>query len=349
MDEQATGDWFRANTSPNALQNIRLQLRPSTGSPLRGVDRFRPCVGRESSSGGSNTVTTEPYRSLPPGHQTALNTSSQACLDRDCPGAPLGLRTKPGLYTLTANLERRTLSQDIERDSVGRVNWVGPKSMDTAEIARRPHWDPPVPMEPSPRASNAPSMSQFPWQASHYSFGHPQMDLHRQSIHPAFVPQSLTSLASGFTLHPSVQQEPPYPPHLNPQSLAYQPRGVKILPRNWTPADPLPEGLCMSMLWNDLTSEYIPHIYPQHGPWRNVSGHEINPGLWGAPLDLSEDPPRWFSGDIDLGAPLIALPPEIDVAQYKYDTMAMCRQMVGTKPCYRFDPWADARLYEINE
>lgn len=105
----------------------------------------------------------------------------------------------------------------------------------------------------------------------------------------------------------------------------------------------------MSMLWNDFASAYIPHIYPQHGPWRNASEHAINPNLWGAPLDLSEDPPEWLAEDVDLGTPRIAYPPLIEAAQYTYDMVAKCRQKVTTKPFYRFDPWADRRLYERNK
>ncbi|KAF8459620.1 hypothetical protein BGX38DRAFT_1264524 [Terfezia claveryi] len=352
MHPQATGGRLDAHTSPNADNaqlNIRPQLRLSAHSPLSRADRVRMCVGPEPGAGGSNNTAAEPYRSLPFENRTALNSASRDSLDEDCPGAPHRLHNKPGLYAPTANPERRTLSPrstDIEQGYVGRSSWVGP---DALEIVQRSHWDPPIPAAPFPGAPDAPSTSQFPWQASHYSFRHPQVQLNWQSIHSYFPPQGSTRLVSGFTLHPSVRQEIPYQLNLNPQTEAYQRRGVKILPRNWTPADPLPEGLSMAMLWNDLASAYIPHIYPRNGPWRNVSGNTIDPGLWGAPLDMAEAPPRWFSEDIDLGPPLMMLPPEVEVAQYKYDTVAECRLMAGTKPFYRFDPWADVRLYEMNE
>ncbi|RPB29347.1 hypothetical protein L211DRAFT_872154 [Terfezia boudieri ATCC MYA-4762] len=351
MLQQASGGRLDANMSPNAGNaqlNIRPQPRLSAHTPLSRADRVRMCVGPETGAGASNNTAAEPYRSLPSGNRTALKSASQASLDENCP-AYHRLHTKPGLYPPTANPERRTLSQkstNIERGYVRRSSWVGP---DAVEIARRSHLDPPIPAASFPGAPDVPSTSQFPRQASHYSFRHPQVDLNGQSIPPSFIPQGSIRLVSGFTLHPSVHQEIPYPLNLNPQTQAHQRHGVKILPRNWTPADPLPEGFGMAMLWNDLASAYIPHIYPRNGPWRNVLGNTIDLGLWGAPLDMSKVPPWWFSEDIDLGAPLMTLPPEVEVAQYKYDTVAECRLMVGTKPFYRFDPWADVRLYEMNE
>lgn len=334
MHEQVTEHYFRANTSPNALQNSCLQIRPCAGSPLRAMDPSRPCVGPDSMAGGCSITTAEAYPSLPPGHRKALNTPNQACLDGNFPRAPDAI----------PNRERSTHPEDIKRGGVARGSRVGQRSENTAQKARRPHGNPPVPRVLSPRAPNAPSISQLPWQASHHSFGHPQMNPHQQSIHPVFAPHSLTSLPSGFTLHPSVEQEPPYHLHQNQQARPQRPRHVRILPWNWTPADPLPQGLCMSMLWNHLASAYIPHIYPQRSPWRNVSGDQIDFALWGAPLNLSGDPPQWLSEDIDLGAPLIALPSDIDVQNYEYDTMATYRLLVGTKPFYRFDPGADAGL-----
>jgi len=206
-------------------------------------------------------------------------------------------------------------------------------------------WPPFVPTLGAPNA-----LPQFTWQASQYSFGHPQTGLSQQTIHSTFTPQDLAHLIPRFTLHPSVQQELLYPLHLDPRIVqAHQLRRAKILPWNWTPACPLPEGLGMTMLWNDLVSAYIPHIYPQQKPWKNISGRAIDPNLWGAQLNMSEDPPWWFSEGIDLGPPVMEYPPEIDLPQYKYDKAVRRRRMVGIKPFYRFDPWADVRLYERNE
>ncbi|KAF8421207.1 hypothetical protein EV426DRAFT_673673 [Tirmania nivea] len=349
MHLHATGDQFDANTPLNALPSIRLQGWRPADSPLRRVNFSRSCVGPGTSERGSDTAATEPYRyrSLPLKNRSALNSPSQVSLGENHPGSPSQLHTQNGQYAQHANPEGRTFSQrsrGVGRGDDRGIGWIGARSRNTGEAARQRDWNPPAPVVTTYGVPNPSLASQFSWQVSQfpgkapcYSFGHLQAGLYQQLMHPAFT------MVPGFTLHPSVQLELPYPSYLNPKIREHRLRGDIMLPWNWTLSDPLPAGLRISWLWNHLASEFIPHIYPEHGPWRNISGEEIDPNMWGAPLNLSGNPPQWFSEDIDLGPPLLALPPKVHVVQHNFD------KMLGTKPFYRFDPWADVRLYEINE
>ena len=162
MHQQASSDWFNANTSPsdnNALPNIRPQLRLSVGSPQGRVDRSRLHVGPEPGTRGSNKAAAEPYRPPLSGNQTGLNSSTQAPLDENCPRSPLGLYTQAGLYAQNAYSKGRILPQkstnlDIGWGYVGVILWVGPIPMDTGETALPPHRDPPVSMVATPGAPN---------------------------------------------------------------------------------------------------------------------------------------------------------------------------------------------------